>query len=385
VSDSPFFTTFGMTNNQLNSREIIWFIGNCLSLAVQPERKAEIKQMLESGSVDWQQLVYHASNQLVLPALFLNLQRNDLLDSIPEDLALYLEDITKQNRIRNQAILNQIKGINHLLTPAGINPVYLKGTAHLLCGLYQDIAERMLSDVDFILNEKEATQAWDLLIENGYKKHNELSVTGFGLHRHLIELVKDNEVASVEIHTRLFDDKQHRNLNFSHLETEIQKLPDPEAFIPSVKQQILHNILNVQSNDKASKEPKVLLRNSYDLLLLSQKEEPLKVIKKSGIDFDFMNNYLALSADLLGYPPTLTFGKTIAAENYIEQVHWIWEHPAESERKGKRNFIRFRLYRYVSQFLLLFIDARVRKRIFKSLGNKDYRKAHWAMYKRWFS
>lgn len=382
---SPFFTTFGMTNNQLNSQEIIWFIGKCMSLAVQPERKSEIKQMLESGSVDWQQLVYHASNQLVLPALFLNLQRNDLLDSIPEDLALYLEDITNQNRLRNQAILNQIKEINHLLSHHRIKPVYLKGTAHLLCGLYQDVAERMLSDIDFILSKKEAEQAWNLLIEDGYQKQNELSVTGFGLHRHLIELMKDKEVASVEIHTRLFDDKSDEYLNYTHLKEEVQKVSDIEALVPTGGHQILHNILNAQSNDKASKEPKVLLRNSYDLLLLSQKEDPLKVIEESGIDFDLMNNYLALSADLLGHPSPLTYAKSRAAEKYIERVHWIWEHPAEAGRKGKIKFIRFRLYRYISHSFLFFIDARVRKRIIKSLGNKDYRKAHLAMYKRWFS
>ncbi|MBN2238103.1 MAG: nucleotidyltransferase family protein, partial [Bacteroidales bacterium] len=272
-----------------------------------------------------------------------------------------------------------------ILNPEGLKPIYLKGTAHLLSGLYPDIAERMLSDIDFLLEENDARKAWELLKKSSYFQQIKFGESNFEGFRHLPALIKDDEVASVEIHTRLFDDLLNEKLNFSHLNSESYSLPTQNAFAPSVKHQILHNILNAQNNDQAAKEPKVLLRNYYDLLLLSQMEDSLKVVKESGMDFDLMNNYIALAADILDYPPSVTFEKTSAGTKYVEKARWIWEHPKKANKKGKISFLRIRLYRYVSQFLLLFIDARVRKRIFKSLGNKDYRKAHWAMYKKWFS
>jgi len=186
----------------MNSKETLWFIGKCLSLAVHPERALEIQKVLQSGKVSWESLVYQSSNQLVLPALYLNLKRNNLLSYLPEDLVSHFKEITDLNRERNQQIIEQAKEIVKLLNKEGLQPIFLKGTAHLLDGLYNDIAERMLSDIDFLLEEKDARQAWDLLKNNGYIEHNEFSTAAFGEHRHLTELIKDGEIASVEVHTK---------------------------------------------------------------------------------------------------------------------------------------------------------------------------------------
>ena len=369
-----------------NSQETLWFIGKCLSLAVHPERAPEIQKILQSGNLSWESLVYQSSNQLVLPALYLNLKRNNLLSYLPEDLVDHLDDITHQNRNRNQAILKQVEEITVLLRTKGLDPIYLKGTAHLVDNLYEDIAERMLSDIDLLLEEKDARKAWQILKNSGYIEHHEFSEAAFGEHRHLTELTKDGEVASVEVHRRLLEGEYDKRFNWNTVKEKIKKSPSSiGALVLSDKDLILHNMMNTQMNDKANSMYKLLLRQSYDLMLLARRENPLLITKDFGHYFDKLNSYIALSADILGNPRGLTFENSPRIKRHIRHIKLIWKYPSITNFLSKIYFIFFRIYRYISQFFLFFIRTSVRRRIINSLRNPDYYEAHFAMYKKWFS
>jgi len=79
---------------------------------------------------------------------------------------------TNLNRERNTEIIAQAKEINELLLENKITPVYIKGTGNLLEGLYEDIAERMLGDIDLILNKRDAKKADKILRDNKYSSHS---------------------------------------------------------------------------------------------------------------------------------------------------------------------------------------------------------------------
>jgi len=70
---------------------------------------------------------------------------------VPEVLAQHLEDIYTLNRTCNEQILLQVKEINATLNASGISPIYMKGTGNLIDGIYDDIGERIIGDIDFIL------------------------------------------------------------------------------------------------------------------------------------------------------------------------------------------------------------------------------------------
>jgi hypothetical protein len=370
----------------MNSQETLWFIGKCLSLAVHPEIAAEIQATLQSGRVNWNSLVYQSSNQLVLPALYLNLKRNHLLEFLPEDLVAYFEDITNQNRKRNQEILKQADEITTLLRSHNLEPVYLKGTALLLDGLYEDIAERMLSDIDLFFDENNARKAWKILKEKGYQEYNKFGETAFDEHRHLNELIKDGEIASVEVHRRLLEGVYDKRFNWSTVENNIKKSKSIYGTsILSNRDLILHNMMNVQMNDKSELMFKLNLRQSYDLMLLAKRENPLELSKAFGYHFDKLNSYIALSADILAYPDVLKFESSLKAKRHISLIKLIWKYPGVVSFFNKSYFLFFRAYRYITQFFLFFFRASTRRRIISSLRNPDYYKAHWAMYRKWFS
>ncbi|HAG15864.1 MAG TPA: hypothetical protein DCG69_04975 [Bacteroidales bacterium] len=369
----------------MNTKETLWFVGKCLSLSAHSERAEEIKKTIDSGNIDWHAVVYQSSNQLVLPAFYLNLKHNQLLEFLPEDLVIHLEEITNQNRERNRKIMLQTEQLTEILHQHGLNPVLLKGTAHLFDGLYVDIAERMLSDIDILLEKEDAKKAFQILMENGYSRLTKYGEAFFDEHRHFVSLIKEGEVAAVEIHHRMLEGKYDKKFNWQTVRANLIKLPQTEAYVLSDSDLILHNIMNVQMNDSAKAMHKTTMRQSYDLMLLSKRQNPLEVSKLFGSFFEDLNAYIALSADLLDYPKGLVFEEKKSVRRYIRRIHLIWTFPGTVNFFAKSYFLFFRFYRYVSQFLLFFISASVRRRIVKSLSDPMYYGQHWSMYKKWFS
>ena len=152
----------------MNYKQCLFFVAKCLTLDQHPGRIQEVKTEINENTFNWENVVKLSSGQFVLPAMYLQLKRNGLLPDLPEDLVEYLEEITDLNRKRNLAILEQAKEITSILHAQHISPLFLKGVAHLLGGLYVDISERMIGDIDFLVEKDNMVEAADLLIKNGY-------------------------------------------------------------------------------------------------------------------------------------------------------------------------------------------------------------------------
>jgi hypothetical protein len=60
-----------------------------------------------------------------------------------------MKHITDLNRERNQQTIEQAREIILLLLAYSITHIFLKGTGNLLEGLYEDIAQRMVGDINY--------------------------------------------------------------------------------------------------------------------------------------------------------------------------------------------------------------------------------------------
>ena len=134
----------------MNYKETLFFIAKCLTISLEAKNKQEIEKQLKSTSIDWDVVVKVSTAHYVFPALYCNLQRANFLDYLPQELVTYMEHITNLNRERNEEIITQARELNTLLLANMITPIFLKGTGNLLAGIYEDIAERMVGDIDFI-------------------------------------------------------------------------------------------------------------------------------------------------------------------------------------------------------------------------------------------
>jgi len=129
----------------------IYFIGQCLSLDEHPTFRETIIAQFSDPGYDWNSFIWTCSNHLVLPVIYLKFLKYDLLGYLPEVLAQHLKEIHSLNRTRNEQIILQVKEMNATLNAAGISPIYLKGTGNLIDGFYEDIGERIIGDIDFLV------------------------------------------------------------------------------------------------------------------------------------------------------------------------------------------------------------------------------------------
>lgn len=248
-------------------------------------------EKVSSPNYKWEPIIKVSSSHLVLPTLFCRLKAKQLLPHLPLDLVEHLNDITIQNRERNRAILNQMLHISDLFKSLGIEFVFLKGAAMLAGRFYDDIAERMIGDIDVLVNPVKINQAKDALLNQGYdQKLLNTTADSFDL-KHLPRFIHNDEIAAIELHTRLFatykkmkELQTHRILN--------NKLELNSFHIPNISTMLYHNILNWQINDRGFYFKTVSLRAYYDSVIIFRKKPSLlsEVYNQSVI----INHYLLL-------------------------------------------------------------------------------------------
>ena len=87
-----------------------------------------------------------------------------------------------------------------------IKHIFLKGTALLLSNVFEDIGERMIGDIDFIIQHKDEEKIKKVLEYN----NNCISEETFSLWRlfkpsHLPKLVHKNKTIAIEPHLELLE------------------------------------------------------------------------------------------------------------------------------------------------------------------------------------
>ncbi len=225
-----------------------------------------LKQTISDPSFDWDAIVIEGSKHLLLPALYCRLKAKELLTVLPKDLKHYLKEITTLNRERNQAILKQVNTITTLFTKHHINHTFLKGSALLVHGCFDDIAERMIGDIDILVDLSQLDRAFNLLTQQHYKPIPPTLGSDFFEHKHLPRLTTSKAICAVELHRKLFTSYAYPELENSHLLH--QKRNVNNIYIPSQNHLLLHNILNAQVNDNGALYNQISFRSAYDSISL---------------------------------------------------------------------------------------------------------------------
>jgi len=343
-------------------KQALYFIGKCLSLSQYPNRRLEVLDQIEKGDISWPKIVKVSTGYMVLPALYLSLKRADLRQHLPEDLVLFCEEITHLNRERNNTIIKQSKALAILLKQHNIEPVFLKGTAHILEGLYLDIGERMVGDIDLIVAKDQVEKAASILIKKGYKPLSPFIKGAQKQAKHYSRLIHSSEIAAVEIHWAIVLQSHKTSLNYQTIFRE--KSFVNSVYVPSFSHQALHNMLNTQVNDKGFLYGKISPRQLYDGFLLLFKPNVFKDYQQYKYDFYrktmylnliqniFKNNNLKLETPLflrilmLRYDLKINYPKINYFINYIIFLTWRFiEYPKRIIQACYRKDIRVKVIR----------------------------------------
>jgi hypothetical protein len=341
----------------MSYKETLYFVAKCLTISLEDNNRQEIEKQLKSKSIDWDAVVKVSTSHYVFPALYCNLKRVDFLKYLPQGLVSYMGHITDLNRERNQQILQQAQGLNGLLLANNIRPIFLKGTGNLLAELYEDIAERMVGDIDFIFSKEDYPQAITILREFGYSEVHKYKYH-FPEHKHYRRLQKENNIGAVEIHKELLIEKYTNEFNYNFVEKDIQVVSG--VSILSYANKLNLSIIANQINDSGFYYKTMPLRNAYDVFLLSKKTNTKAAVNALDKLTNPLNCFLAACCEVFNKVESLEYNNTKKAASFLS----VFNSQFTNRKTTKRRHKRIKSY--------LFIKSRVNI-IYKAIIYKEYR------------
>ena len=317
----------------MNYKETLFFVGKCLTITHEDHNKTIVEKEIKSGNVDWDNVVKLSTAHYVFPALYCNLKRANFLEYLPEELVNYMKHITDLNRERNQQIIIQAKEINELLLANNITPIFLKGTGNLLEGLYEDIAERMVGDIDFIVSKDEYQKTISLFKKSGYENKIHI-LDNLKLGKHYPRLSNPKKIMAIEIHFKVIRDNYNKGLNFQTLIINSIKL-DNKTSVLNKNYQLIHTVFNKQINDFGYWHKTVSLRNTYDVYLLSYLTDTLHTFNVYKNYFKISNGFLASVSFFLN-SKKIKFERNPETNKFIKKQIKLIDNPKKMKWNKKK-------------------------------------------------
>jgi len=341
----------------LNYKETLYFISKCLTISLEESNRQEIEKELQSKTINWETVVEVSTAHYVFPAMYCNLKRVGFLHYLPQELVNFMEHITNLNRERNQQIITQAIDLNNLLLANNIIPIFLKGTGNLIEGLYDDIAERMVGDIDFLISENDFFKAIDVLKKNNYYVPDG-QLEYFPGYRHYSRLIKPENIAAVEVHKEVIIEEYRDEFDCEIITEDAQQINN--FLVSSFENQLSLSIISSQINDYGFDLKAFSLRNAYDVFLLSKKVDTKKTISKFTKLKNPLNCFLANCNLVFGDLESIIYYNTKESETYLRAFN-------KSLFKSKFNL--------KINFILIRINLSRRFSIVcKSIFNREYRK-----------
>ncbi len=295
-------------------KETLFFVGKCLTITHEIHNRILVEEKLKKEEIDWDNIVKLSTTHYVFPALYCNLKRVVFLHYLPQDLVEYMKHITDLNRERNQQIIKQAKEINELLLANNITPIFLKGTGNLLEGLYEDIAERMVGDIDFLIEKPYCKTAFNILQKNGYThKVSEL----FEDHRHLPRITHPNKIAAVEIHKEILKEEKSSFFNYQTVKDTLIKINN--CTLLSYKNQIKLTIYSKLINDYQYLKKGVTLRAAYDFYLQGNQLEKKEVFASKELSKE-LHAGINLYSSILAKPQKIEYFQTKLSKKFVHDT-----------------------------------------------------------------
>ena len=237
--------------------------------------ESEILNGVDINNINFEKLITLTSGHLMLPALFFNIQKKKAAYLFPEDFIDYIKGIYAINKARNEILLDEAKELSELLVENNIKHIFLKGTALLLSNVFEDIGERMIGDIDFIIQGKDEEKIKKVLEKNKFCSKKPVSSFSLFRHRHLPKTTHKNKIIAIEPHLKLLDARYRCAFSSIKLKNDFNEGLET---VKTPRQSFLfdHCVYNFQINDHGFINAKHSHRSIYDIYKLNCKKSVIK-------------------------------------------------------------------------------------------------------------
>lgn len=278
----------------MTNAELYQLVFQCLVNDDPKDIIAEIKNKVVLKEENLFRFIHLSSNHFVLPAIYIRLKDWGLTEYLPNDFIEHLDIIHTQNVKRNHEFLQQADEINRKLANEGIEPVYLKGTGNLLDDLYPNPGDRIIGDIDFLVQQKDFLKAAESIKSLGYKTEIKIYDPPETL-KDYPRLTRDDVPAALEIHQMPVIPKYSKWLTTGQVFKEKKQIhTGVNCYVPSDKHKLIINFIHSQLSNKGHKLRNISIRDLYDSYLLLQRTSVNEAMgeinekKKAQAYFDFI-------------------------------------------------------------------------------------------------
>lgn len=362
----------------MKNSELFRLTCRCLALDTHPEYVAEVREAFASNQVNVDSFIQFASNQFVLPAVYIKLKKANLLSFFPKQYTNHLEKVLQLNIQRNNEILVQIKEISDTLAKAGIEPIYLKGTSNLLDGLYSSPGERMIGDIDFLVKKEDFIKSAELVLNLGYENQWK-SYDRFVDMKHYPRLFRKDVPADVEIHRIPVREAYSNLFNTEQFFQRKLLLSEPKnSFVPSAELRLVHTFIHSQLSNKGDTLFTPGLRDMYDAYLLTRQMgnvgqviEQIEEKKKAEVFFGYVNY-------LFNHKRLCSNNSTKNTYRYMIRHRQMLDHPRIHYRFIQLHKISEQIFsKYLRRILRSFYKRKDRKFLINRLKDPDWYHRHF--------
>lgn len=369
----------------MTNKEIFYFTGKCLALDEDANYRQEIAEKIKTDQINWQKFVKLCSDHLILPVIYLKFQSHQLLEYLPKDLSEHLKVIFELNTLRNQQILKQLQEITTILNKESIYPVFMKGAGNLLDGLYSNVGERIMNDIDFLVPEKDFLLAVQLLKNAGYSSDYPAYWNVESL-KHYPGLFKADVPANVEIH-RIPVDQAYQSWFNPEIIAKGKKATSTldGCYVLSDRHNIILNFIHGQLHHKGHFSGIVSFRDIYDLYLLSKRFE----LKQTLPDIKTKQKaiaYFVFAGKAFGQPEMFYPGKNLSSRILSKKHDLNLGSPTFYHTNRYVVFFTEQIFvKYMGQIFDSFHSKKVRQSLFRRISNRQWYTDHLHHYTRFLS
>lgn len=233
-------------------------------------------------NVDWMAVLALANETLVTPQIYASALRTGIAAELRPDVRDYLQEVGRRNRERNRRLLAQLRETVSILNSAGIEPTLIKGSAFWAAMGRPADHDRIMADIDLVVEQKEEDAALAALEAAGFTTYARYSPSF-----HVVaELGRSDDVGIVDLHRRppgperlasgaMAAPGQVRNLAWDGVRA---KLPTPTL-------QVFLMVLHDQFQDGGYWRGGFALRHLLEIAALSRRPE--------GVDWGMLQSLAA--------------------------------------------------------------------------------------------
>jgi hypothetical protein len=242
----------------------------CSYLAPAP-RSDILRQTIEAAAFPpafWNEFVRLATDHLIGPALALKIAEHGLSGIVPSLVERHCHAVLRLNRARNARLLCEIADLANALNGIGVVPLFLKGSAGLLSGLYADSGLRIMSDVDVLIPADREGDCERLMAALGYRM---ASVSLHPRDNSVGTFSSPDRVAAIDMHREVLRYPDEGLLRAAEVvaESDRLELEGARLAVPSPTHQVVLNIAHAQIKDHAFLYGQFPMRAIYDLALIA--------------------------------------------------------------------------------------------------------------------